>query len=129
MVNVISAMSATAILIAIGCKFFSWYKTNYQYYLMLLFGLLGVGMIIALVGDNINELLLTKTITVKSPEGAVSKAYFPYKQNKTYGGEIKLPDNKSRQNYIKNRPFSFKVYLMQFRHLLLPLTIPLGGLA
>ena len=51
---------------------------------MLLFGLLGVGMIIALIGDNINELLLTKTITVKSPEGAVSKAYFPYKQIKIW---------------------------------------------
>ena len=29
---------------------------------MLLFGLLAVGMIIALVGDIVNELLLTKTI-------------------------------------------------------------------
>ena len=106
LVNVISAMSATAILIAISCKFFSWYKTNYKNYLMLLFGLLGVGMIIALVGDNINELLLTKTITVKSPEGAVSKAYFPYKQNKTYGGEIQYQIINPDKTTSEIRPFS-----------------------
>jgi len=47
------------------------YKTNYKNYLMLLFGLLAVGMIISLVGDNINELLLTKTISEKSPRGSV----------------------------------------------------------
>ncbi|MGN6624662.1 MAG: hypothetical protein ACTHKK_11020 [Candidatus Nitrosocosmicus sp.] len=55
---------------------------------MLLFGLLAVGMIISLVGDNINELLLTKTIVEKSSQGSVSKAYFPYKQSKKFGGEI-----------------------------------------
>ena len=71
LVNVIISMTATAILIAIGFKFFSWYKTNYKNYLMLLFGLLAVGMIISLVGDNINELLLTKTISEKSPHGSV----------------------------------------------------------
>lgn len=86
--NIISSMSATAILIAISFKFFSWYKTNYKNYLMLLFGLLAIGMIIALVGDNINELLLTKTIVEKTPQGSISKAYFPYKQSKKYGGEI-----------------------------------------
>jgi hypothetical protein len=88
LINIISAMSSSVILIAISFKFFSWYKTNYKNYLMLLFGLLTIGMIIALVGDNINELLLNKTIIVKSPPGAVSKAYFPYKENKTYGGQI-----------------------------------------
>ena len=86
--NIISSMSGTAILIAISFKFFSWYKTNYKNYLMLLFGLLAIGMIIALVGDNINELLLTKTIVEKTPQGSISKAYFPYKQSKKYGGEI-----------------------------------------
>ena len=88
LVNIISSISGAAILIAISFKFFSWYKTNYKNYLMLLFGLLAVGMIISLVGDNINELLLTKTIVEKSPQGSVSKAYFPYKQSKKFGGEI-----------------------------------------
>ncbi|MGN6347870.1 MAG: hypothetical protein ACTHME_09220 [Candidatus Nitrosocosmicus sp.] len=88
LVNIISSISGAAILIAISFKFFSWYKTNYKNYLMLLFGLLAVGMIISLVGDNINELLLTKTIVEKSSQGSVSKAYFPYKQSKKFGGEI-----------------------------------------
>ena len=88
LVNIISSISGSAILIAISFKFFSWYKTNYKNYLMLLFGLLAVGMIISLVGDNINELLLTKTIVEKSSQGSVSKAYFPYKQSKKFGGEI-----------------------------------------
>ncbi|MGN6559280.1 MAG: hypothetical protein ACTHJ2_02030 [Candidatus Nitrosocosmicus sp.] len=88
LVNIISSISGAAILIAISFKFFSWYKTNYKNYLMLLFGLLSVGMIISLVGDNINELLLTKTIVEKSSQGSVSKAYFPYKQSKKFGGEI-----------------------------------------
>jgi len=55
---------------------------------MLLFGLLAVGMIVSLVGDNINELLLTKTMIVKSPPGSVSKANFLYKKSNIYGGEI-----------------------------------------
>jgi signal transduction histidine kinase len=88
LINVISSIFASAILITISFKFFSWYKTNYKNFLMLLFGLLAVGMIISLVGDNINELLLTKTIYEKSPPGSVPKAFFLYKQNKKLGGEI-----------------------------------------
>ena len=106
MANVISSMSATAILIAISFKFFSWYRTNYKNYLMLLFGLLVVGMIIALVGDNINELLLSKTISVNSSHGAISKAYFPYKQNKTYGGEIQYQIINPYKTTSVVRPFS-----------------------
>ncbi|HEY0579324.1 MAG TPA: hypothetical protein VGC75_01340 [Candidatus Nitrosocosmicus sp.] len=106
LVNVISAMSSTAILIAISFKFFSWYKTNYKNYLMLLFGLLAVGMLISVVGDNINELLLSKMISVKSPQGAVSKAYFPYKQNKTYGGEIQYQIINPDKTTSVVRPFS-----------------------
>ena len=45
-------------------------------------------MIIALVGDNINELLLTKTITEKSPAGTMAGARFLYQKDKRYGGEI-----------------------------------------
>jgi hypothetical protein len=108
LVNVISSMSATAILIAISFKFFSWYKTNYKNYLMLLFGLLTVGMIIALVGDNINELLLTKTIFDKSPQKSVSKAYFPYKQSKKYGGEIQYQIVNPEKSTLLVRPFSSK---------------------
>ncbi|MER5174917.1 MAG: hypothetical protein ABJB76_01880, partial [Candidatus Nitrosocosmicus sp.] len=108
LVNVISAMSATAILIAISFKFFSWYKTNYKNYLMLLFGLLAIGMIIALVGDNINELLLTKTIIEKSPQGSVSKAYFPYKQDKKYGGNIQYQIVNPEKTTIAVLPFSDK---------------------
>lgn len=88
LVNVISAMSAAAILLAISFKFFSWYKTNYKNYLMLLFGLLGIGMIIATVGDNINELVLTKEAVEKSSSGSAHKAYFPYIQSKKYDGQI-----------------------------------------
>ena len=108
LVNVISSMSATAILIAISFKFFSWYKTNYKNYLMLLFGLLAVGMIIALVGDNINELLLTKTIFDKSPQKSISKAYFPYKQSKKYGGEIQYQIVNPEKSTLTVRPFSSK---------------------
>ncbi len=106
LVNVISSMTATAILIAIGFKFFSWYKTNYKNYLMLLFGLLAVGMIISLVGDNINELLLTKTISEKSPHGSVSKAYFLYKENKKYGGEIQYQIVNPEKTTVLVRPTS-----------------------
>jgi hypothetical protein len=106
LVNVISSMTATAILIAIGFKFFSWYKTNYKNYLMLLFGLLAVGMIISLVGDNINELLLTKTISEKSPQGSVSKAYFLYKENKKYGGEIQYKIVNPEKTTVLVRPTS-----------------------
>jgi hypothetical protein len=106
LVNVISSMTATAILIAIGFKFFSWYKTNYKNYLMLLFGLLAVGMIISLVGDNINELLLTKTISEKSPQGSVSKAYFLYKENKKYGGEIQYQIVNPEKTTVLVRPTS-----------------------
>jgi Histidine kinase-, DNA gyrase B-, and HSP90-like ATPase/His Kinase A (phospho-acceptor) domain len=88
LVNIISALASTAILIAISIKFFSWYKTNYKNFITLLFGLTAVGMIIALVGDNINELLLTKTISEKSPAGAVPSARFLYQKDKKYGGEI-----------------------------------------
>jgi signal transduction histidine kinase len=88
LVNIISALASTAILIAISIKFFSWYKTNYKNFITLLFGLTAVGMIIALVGDNINELLLTKTISEKSPAGAVPGARFLYQKDKKYGGEI-----------------------------------------
>jgi hypothetical protein len=109
LVNVISSMSATAILIAISFKFFSWYKTNYKNYLMLLFGLLGIGMIIALVGDNINELLLTKTVSEKSPQdGKVSKAFFPYKQSKKYGGNIQYQIVNPEKTTLTIRPSSFK---------------------
>jgi hypothetical protein len=45
-------------------------------------------MIIALVGDNIDELLLTKTITEKSPAGTMAGARFLYQKDKRYGGEI-----------------------------------------
>src|SRR5689334_3639953 len=88
LVNIISALASTAILIAISIKFFSWYKTNYKNFITLLFGLTAVGMIIALVGDNINELLLTKTISEKSPAGAVPSARFLYQKDTKYGGEI-----------------------------------------
>jgi hypothetical protein len=106
LVNVISAMSATAILIAISFKFFSWYRTNYKNYLTLLFGLLAVGMIISLVGDNINELLLTKTMSERSPQGSISKAYFLYKQNKKYGGEIQYQMVNPEKTTLLVRPFS-----------------------
>ena len=106
MVNVISSMSATAILIAISFKFFSWYRTNYKNYLMLLFGLLAVGMIIAVVGDNINELLLTKTIIENSSHGAISKAYFPYKQDKKHGGEIQYQITNPEKTILFVKPVS-----------------------
>ena len=108
LVNVISSMSAAAILIAISFKFFSWYKTNYKNYLMLLFGLLAVGMIIALVGDNINELLLTKTVSEKSPQGSVSKADFPYKQSKKYGGEIQYQIVNPEKTTLLVKPSSYQ---------------------
>lgn len=73
---------------------------------MLLFGLLAVGMIISLVGDNINELLLTKTISEKSPQGSVSKAYFLYKQNKKYGGEIQYQIVNPEKTTVLVRPTS-----------------------
>ncbi len=107
LVNVISAVSATAILVAISFKFFSWYKTNYKNYLMLLFGLLAVGMIVSLVGDIINELLLTKTMIVKSPQGSVSKAYFLYRQNKKYGGEVQYQIVNPEKTTLLVRPYSF----------------------
>jgi signal transduction histidine kinase len=99
-------MSATAILITISFKFFSWYKTNYKNFLMLLFGLLAVGMIISLVGDNINELLLTKTISEKSPPGSVPKAFFLYKLNKKLGGEIQYQIVNPEKTTLLVRPSS-----------------------
>ena len=106
LVNVISSMSATAILITISFKFFSWYKTNYKNFLMLLFGLLAVGMIISLVGDNINELLLTKTISEKSPPGSVPKAFFLYKKNMKLGGEIQYQIVNPEKTTLLVRPSS-----------------------
>ena len=108
MLNVISSMSATAILIAISFKFFSWYRTNYKNYLMLLFGLLAVGMIIALVGDNINELLLTKTIIENSPNGVTPKAYFPYKQDNKHGGQIQYQITNPEKTILFVKPSSDK---------------------
>jgi len=73
---------------------------------MLLFGLLAVGMIIALVGDNINELLLTKTIIENSSHGAISKAYFPYKLDKKYGGEIQYQITNPEKTILFVKPVS-----------------------
>jgi hypothetical protein len=73
---------------------------------MLLFGLLAVGMIVSLVGDNINELLLTKTMSVKSPPGSVSKTNFLYKKSKIYGGEIQYQIVTPEKTTLLVRPFS-----------------------
>lgn len=118
LVNVVSAISATGILIAISFKFFSWYRTNYKNYLMLLFGLLAVGMIVSLVGDNINELLLTKTMIVKSPPGSVSKANFLYKKSKIYGGEIQYQIVTPEKTTLLVRPNS----LVGLSNIISPLT-------
>ena len=107
-VNVTSSMSATAILIAISFKFFSWYRTNYKNYLMLLFGLLAVGMIIALVGDNINELLLTKTIVENSSNMVTPKAYFPYSEDKKHGGQIQYQITNPEKTILFLKPSSDK---------------------
>jgi signal transduction histidine kinase len=106
LVNVISAVASSCILIAISFKFFSWYKTNYKNYLVLLFCLTAVGMIIALVGDNINELLLTKTITEKSPAGTMAGARFLYQKDKRYGGEIQYKIANPVNTTLIVRPFA-----------------------
>jgi signal transduction histidine kinase len=106
LVNIISAMASTAILIAIGYKFFSWYRTNYRNFLLLLFGLTALGMIISLVGDNINELLLTRTISEKSPPGSESKAFFLYHKDKKFGGEIQYVITNPDKTTLLVRPYA-----------------------